>query len=435
MKRQSILVLLVVLTAAICHGQNIPNRDRSESGLIYVESHYIFSMSDTASVFVPYRIRNDFFVFTLSSQSESDRYSAKADIIVEILDSSGRSVTRQIDNIELTVPSNSIQDLRKAYFQGLMTFHLQPGKYTIVLRAEDQESKRTSPNIEKPLVIDASAGTVRSSFIPIAMLTPGSLTADLFNIGGDILFSRDFGFAFQSAATNPIKATLSLQYKPSDDDDDLRIIMDTTITCTPFLSHSAIVVKDSNTVRLSFVPDSTSNMFIVPLQGSHLRQGRYVLSATLNDTLKRTISFSIRWLDMPASLNDLDIATLPLQYLLTKDEYSAVRRGSRESRISKFDEFWKKKDPTPGTAYNEMMAEFYRRVDYAIGAFRTLKELNGSMTDRGKIYILYGNPSAIDRTLLPGSPPKEIWSYDNIRKTFVFEDQSRQGNYKLIESK
>jgi GWxTD domain-containing protein len=138
---------------------------------------------------------------------------------------------------------------------------------------------------------------------------------------------------------------------------------------------------------------------------------------------------------MPLSLTDLDIATLPLQYITTEDEYSALREGGRSSRIEKFDEFWSKKDPTPETAYNEMMAEFYKRVDIATAAYRTLKEQNGALTDRGKIFILYGKPTTTDRMLKPGDVPREIWKYSFLKKMFVFEDPSRQGNYKLTESK
>ncbi|HAP35347.1 MAG TPA: hypothetical protein DCQ28_05175 [Bacteroidetes bacterium] len=138
---------------------------------------------------------------------------------------------------------------------------------------------------------------------------------------------------------------------------------------------------------------------------------------------------------MPVSLYDLDLATEPLQFILTKDVYSELRRGGRETRIRKFDEFWKKKDTTPFTAYNEVMHEFYRRVDFSFTAFRTMREMNGAITDRGRIYILFGKPTSTERTLSPGGSPKEIWNYNSINKIFTFEDPSKQGNYKLAENK
>ena len=77
------------------------------------------------------------------------------------------------------------------------------------------------------------------------------------------------------------------------------------------------------------------------------------------------------------------------------------------------------------------MTEYFRRVDYAFSNFRTLKEENGVLTDRGRIYILYGKPTSIERSLAPGGPPRELWTYASLNKEFIFEDPSRQGNYKL----
>jgi GWxTD domain-containing protein len=175
-------------------------------------------------------------------------------------------------------------------------------------------------------------------------------------------------------------------------------------------------------------------MAVIPIRTIDLRQGSYELRITADTASLRT-RFRTRWLDMPRMLRDLDLALLPLQYIMTEDQYAAMNDGGRRERIEKFDAFWRKKDPTPGTAYNEMLAEFYKRADHAMSAYRTLKEFNGAMTDRGRIFILYGKPTSTERSLRPGDVPKEIWVYATLKKTFVFEDPSRQGNYKLAESR
>ena len=91
--------------------------------------------------------------------------------------------------------------------------------------------------------------------------------------------------------------------------------------------------------------------------------------------------------------------------------------------------FWAKRDPTPKTLYNELMAEYYRRVDYAYINFATLRERDGARTDKGKVYILYGQPTKIERKYTPGRPTEEIWYYEPIRRKFVFTDQ--YGSFKL----
>jgi hypothetical protein len=51
------------------------------------------------------------------------------------------------------------------------------------------------------------------------------------------------------------------------------------------------------------------------------------------------------------------------------------------------------------------------------------------VTDRGKVYILYGPPSTIERKLVEKSSI-EIWKYIELKKEFTFESIST-GVYKL----
>lgn len=99
------------------------------------------------------------------------------------------------------------------------------------------------------------------------------------------------------------------------------------------------------------------------------------------------------------------------------------------SEREKFKEgFWKKRDPDPDTEENEFKIEYYRRVNYAnerfIGGGRA-----GYLQDRGRIYILFGPPSQIQR--YPGrTPPYEIWYYGFFPVTFV--DNYYNGDYQLV---
>ena len=145
-------------------------------------------------------------------------------------------------------------------------------------------------------------------------------------------------------------------------------------------------------------------------------------------------SFAIQWIDMPLTLSNNVLSTEALQYLMPEKEFDEFIKLSPEDMKRQFDEFWKKRDPTPQTAYNEAMAEYYQRCDYAFENFGTLRQSNGIKTDRGKIYILYGPPAKTERLLTPGTPPKEIWYYDNLGMKFIFVDESRAGNYKLLSS-
>ncbi|MEK7669845.1 MAG: GWxTD domain-containing protein, partial [Bacteroidota bacterium] len=75
-----------------------------------------------------------------------------------------------------------------------------------------------------------------------------------------------------------------------------------------------------------------------------------------------------------------------------------------------------------------------RRVDESIRRFSSLKENDGYKTDRGRIFVLYGTPTTTERRLLPNRTPMEVWTYQNIRRKFIFTDPSRSGNYILTET-
>lgn len=74
--------------------------------------------------------------------------------------------------------------------------------------------------------------------------------------------------------------------------------------------------------------------------------------------------------------------------------------------------FWKQRDPTPGTPDNEFKTEHYRRINYANHFFGRESPKPGWKTDRGRIYIILGEPNDIQR--YEGKTqtyPAEVWFY------------------------
>ena len=104
-------------------------------------------------------------------------------------------------------------------------------------------------------------------------------------------------------------------------------------------------------------------------------------------------------------------------YIITTEERKAFKALATDQEREKFvEQFWLRRDPTPGTPENEFRDEHYRRIAYANSRFTT--SIPGWKTDRGRIYIQYG-------------PPDEIESHPsaNNKKGFPFE----QWRYRLIE--
>ncbi|HZX11342.1 MAG TPA: GWxTD domain-containing protein, partial [Acidobacteriota bacterium] len=73
--------------------------------------------------------------------------------------------------------------------------------------------------------------------------------------------------------------------------------------------------------------------------------------------------------------------------IITKAEKSVFDSLKTEEDRKRFQEqFWEARDPKPETPYNEYKMEFYRRLEYAN------TQLEGPNSDRGRIYILLGEP-------------------------------------------
>jgi len=101
--------------------------------------------------------------------------------------------------------------------------------------------------------------------------------------------------------------------------------------------------------------------------------------------------------------------------------------------------FWKQRDPTSGTPENEFKEEHYRRIKYANYYFGRGVPKPGWETDRGRIYIILGEPRGIDRHT-GGSQiyNTEVWFYQGLTQyglpagfNLVFFQKDGVGEYIL----
>lgn len=100
--------------------------------------------------------------------------------------------------------------------------------------------------------------------------------------------------------------------------------------------------------------------------------------------------------------------------------------------------FWSSRDTNPLPSVNDARQTFYERLSLVDARYRERGQ-PGFRTDRGRVYLLYGSPSDIERnTAERVSSPYEVWVYDNIagegRSVFVFADRYDAGLMELIHS-
>jgi GWxTD domain-containing protein len=100
-------------------------------------------------------------------------------------------------------------------------------------------------------------------------------------------------------------------------------------------------------------------------------------------------------------------------YIITpveRDVFVKLRTDRERDRF--MEAFWKHRDPTPGTPENEFKTEHYRRIAYANQYLGRDAPFPGWKTDRGRMYILLGEPQEIQRfTARTGLYDCEVWFY------------------------
>ena len=139
-------------------------------------------------------------------------------------------------------------------------------------------------------------------------------------------------------------------------------------------------------------------------------------------------------------------------YIITDPERDVFNSLTTVEEKEHFiDQFWARRDPSPGTADNEFREEHYRRIQYANERFAAGRP--GWRTDRGRIYVKYGEPNGLERRPTGGGYtrpigegggrttvyPYELWRYNFIEGVgkdveIEFVDETRTGDYRIALS-
>ena len=451
MRRVRLVLLCTVVCALTTHSQ--PGMMRDDSGepppfLFYEPVNLIADDSTQSRLDIPYRIDQNFFVAVKNKDTSSPlEFASRGEILIEIFDSLEVSKARYIQKVGIGTDRPVRELPGKKWYQGIASFEVPPGSYKIVFEVDDLESERryidekTVIRLKKfgkmpieastPLFIEWKEGqSAVSSFTPICF-------------GPHLLFGRKAALFVELPCLSGASIDVHAQYTVS-----ANSFTDhsTTVTVAETLSNPVVLPRvkldrdrddNSATYTISSNDSSRALGLIIPLASEKLPLRRYDLALTVTlGTADHKISksFQMVWPDMPFSLRDIDYAINALKYITTDDQRDSLRHGNLDQRRDNLEAFWKLKDNTPGTAYNEVMIEYYRRVDHASRTFGTLRDPDGFKSDRGRIYILYGPPTKTDRTLSPSEGYQEVWTYERSGKKFIFADQAKSGNYVLISS-
>jgi len=234
-------------------------------------------------------------------------------------------------------------------------------------------------------------------------------------ITGDLPFNQPFQLLLMghSARENPLQISVSVFSISSASSEKVIFQLDTTIS----------VHRQRFKTR-------------IPLPSLSWEEGSYRLRIHYQsgkEQTEQTADFRIVWYNRPRSLATIELALQPLQLMLSREEIKKRFSGNKEEKIHKFIAFWKEKDPTPLTAFNEALYEFYSRVDTANMEWG-MPGKEGWRSDPGRIYVLYGRPDEIEDHSLDPRNRFMVWIYHTPSGTqrFIFKAVEGRRKYKLI---
>jgi GWxTD domain-containing protein len=447
------VLLMIALAAGVpagsARGQFRPSRGEQAPRVLYYEALPLPGSGDSAHQRIDfhYRIDREFFVPVRDPDGRS-AFHRSGVVTVELTDSVGGVAGRGMQTIEVPGSDADRKPLGEEWEQGILSITVPPGKYRMQVTVEDEESRRSTMDSSRFIRTPPRTASGLSTAAAVAIAPPresnglpGEIT--LMNYGGDILFGRPAALLLTWKAAASADTMLRVKYSfteeppapedrpflPPDGEVTVRVYRGTEFTPSTDSTHTGY--------RLSAGTSSTECTALVPVPFARLLLRSFRMTFSLssgNDRFEIVRKGRAVWPDMPFTLKDIDNALDALRYITTEAGLDSLRRGNLEERRANLEGFWRSRGGKQETAFNEVMTEYYRRADLATRTYGTLRVPDGFRSDRGRIYVLYGPPTATDRTLDPVSGFQEVWTYSHLKKKFTFIDRNKSGNYVLVSA-
>jgi GWxTD domain-containing protein len=404
------------------------------SGLSYAQpvipkllySDFIRLDSDSLSgVYYLYKVPLNHLVF----EKEADLFLAQYRMSVEVFDADNqRFITRAMKEKNIQVPDYEQTVSPLIFSEGILKLNVGAGIYTVTEIFYDYKSGREVKSPAHQIKIDSS-GKMITPLITVDQTVEcnDKMSPVLANYGGSLPFDeKKYSFNIPVENLQPDSLFVNvIQYKDT---------LYNGVLSNPL--HKNISLSEcGGKILLDEEPGGPGNK-IFRLDGisQSIAEGGFEINISEKNNFidQKKFMFSCRWVDKPFSLRDPETAIKALKFIAADSVISSLLSGDEEDYARNLAEYWKKIDPTPGTEFNPLMKEYYKRIDYAAKNFNTIGGSNGANTDRGKVYIRFGKPFEVDRTSDNYGNIIETWTYNNPQRKFVFVDKKGTGDFSLI---
>lgn len=394
----------------------------------YFSNFYSIPITDsTIKVFYFYKIPFTNLIF----EKNNDHYLGSIQVALEIGDSSLNYFERQFKNHSISVEDFAETTNPDAFINGMISFSIGNKNWNIISAYTDLISQKEIYKKEQPLLALKKSDEDYPNPIIISKfkkLCNDDSVGTLINYGNYIPFEFN-SYDILIPVRDPNLESIYLKLVNDRDTIFVGKLWRENIAYLNFSECEREIIlmndKESGVYSIFSLYDLTPK----------LKEGQleFVVSKNSDFTDKKISKMVIKWIKKPNSLRDAENAIKLLRFIINEDSVKALLRASDDYTNTLYS-YWSKWDPTPDTKYNELMSEYYERVDYAASNFSTITGLNGIETDRAKIYIRLGKPSSIERGSNEDGKVFESWIYRNPERKFIFIDTKGTGEFTMQNS-
>ena len=374
---------------------------------IKVQTQYWNMTSDSINLYTHIALPLNRFVF----KKQRDHFAGEIIFTLVISDAENNSqIHRESWRKKISEPYYENTRDPDNYFKTERNIALLPGTYKLFLNVQDEDSRKNW-KINKKLTLD------RVNYISPSLLFIKENDGQM----------KQVDFLIQKMDTIWLRTQINF---PNDDTLSGPVIeksnqIDSNKDIEFFVIHKEAII-DSGKVKITHA--GIQNLYYLPIPIIQHNKGSYKIELRYLDD-KQTTSFYYGFKTKNYWTDELDEVVGVMRYILPYSEYKQLKGKDESEKWEAINIYWKEKDPSLETDENQLLNELNERVRFSNKNFSIL--MHGWRSDRGRIYIIYGEPQIVDETYRDNRGYNyQKWVYAN-GKEFLFIDRTMSGDYTL----
>ena len=389
-----ILLILLIFSCAGIHKKERKKENRRAK--ISIMTQHWNTGTDSLNLYMYMALPLNYFVF----KKNIDHFFSEVTFTLVISDKE-QNTQMYRESWKEEIIESYYEDTRDPdnYFKTEKNIALLSGTYNLFLNVQDEDSRKNW-KIVKEIKLER-----------IRYLSPSLLFIKEKN--GQL---NQLDFIIQKTDTIWLRTQVTL---PDSSDQDIEYT----------ISYNESII-DSGEIEISYV--GIQNLYHLPIPFTQHKRGRYEIELSFLED-KQITSFSYGYKTKNYWTDDVDEVVHVMQYILPYSEYKKLRGKEDSEKWNTINKYWKDKDPSPKTTENELLIELNERVRFSNKNFSIL--MHGWRSDRGRIYIIYGEPHIVDESYQDSMGYHyQKWVYSN-GKEFIFIDRTMSGDYTLYQER